>query len=70
MREAVKVGRFPFPAPIGYLNKDRQLYVDPERAPLIREAFELIASGRYVTTDAVLKVVTAYSRLRWLREVE
>ena len=59
MREAVKAGRFPFPAPVGYVNKNKQLYLDSERAPLVRETFELIASGRYVTTDAVLKVVTA-----------
>src|ERR1700686_1625042 len=30
---------------------------DPERAPLIRKAFELMASGLY-RTNAVLKIVT------------
>jgi DNA invertase Pin-like site-specific DNA recombinase len=59
MQMAVKAGRFPWPAPIGYLNVNKELRLDPERAPLVREAFEMIASGRYVTTDAVLKVVTA-----------
>lgn len=59
MQAAVKAGRFPWPAPIGYLNRNKKLHVDPVRGPLIREAFELVASGRYVTTDAVLKVVTA-----------
>jgi site-specific DNA recombinase len=59
MQAAVKSGRFLWPAPIGYLNKNKQLQLDSEHAPLVRESFELIASGRYVTTDAVLKVVTA-----------
>jgi len=59
MQAAVKAGRFPFPAPLGYVNRDKRLYLDSERAPLIREAFELVASGRYATTDAVLKVVSA-----------
>jgi hypothetical protein len=59
MREAVKAGRFPFPAAIGYVNRNKQLYPDPERAPLVRETYELIASGRYPTTKAVLNVVTA-----------
>jgi|SRR5947209_371543 len=59
MQAAVKSGRFPWGAAIGYLNVDKTLRPDPERAPLVREAFELIASGRYVTTDAVLKIVTA-----------
>jgi hypothetical protein len=40
-------------------NKKKQLEVDPERAPLVREAFELIASGRHMTADSVLNMVTA-----------
>ena len=59
MQAAVKNGRFLWPAPVGYLNKNKKLSLDPERAPLVREAFELISSGRHVTTDAVLKLVTA-----------
>jgi DNA invertase Pin-like site-specific DNA recombinase len=59
MQAAVKAGRFPWPAAIGYRNVNKKLHVDSERAPLIRQAFELIASGRYATSDAVLKVVTA-----------
>jgi site-specific DNA recombinase len=59
MQAAVKAGRFLWPAPVGYLNKSKRLYPDAERAPLVREAFQLVASGRYVTTDAVLKLVTA-----------
>lgn len=59
MQAAIKAGRFPYPAPIGYRNVDKRILPDLERAPLVREAFTLIASGRYVTTDAVLKVVSA-----------
>ena len=58
MRAVVKAGRFPWPSPIGYLNDDRKLCVDHERAPLVREAFNLVASGRFTTTDAVLSLVT------------
>ena len=59
MRAAVNAGRFPWPAPIGYQNQDKRLCVDPQRAPLVRQAFELIASGRFATGDAVLKLVTS-----------
>ncbi|MEL6503583.1 MAG: recombinase family protein [Pseudomonadota bacterium] len=40
-------GYYPFTAPIGYLNngKGKLKTPDPDRAPLIREAFELYASG-------------------------
>ena len=58
MRAAVNAGRFPWPAPIGYRNEDKKLCIDPERAPLVRHTFELIASGRFTTGDAVLKLVT------------
>lgn len=58
MQAAVKAGRYPWPAPIGYLNKDKRLQIDPVRGPLIREAFEMVASKRYPTTDTVRKMVT------------
>jgi DNA invertase Pin-like site-specific DNA recombinase len=59
MRAAVSAGRFPWPAPIGYLNIDKKLCADPERAPFVRQAFELVASGRFATGDAVLKLITS-----------
>jgi len=59
MRAAVTAGRFPWPSPVGYLNQSKRLCVDPQRAPLIRQAFELIASGRFSTGDAVLKLITS-----------
>jgi site-specific DNA recombinase len=59
MRAAVKEGRFPWPSPIGYLNSNKALVVDPANGPLVQKAFELVASGRYATQDEVLKTVTA-----------
>src|SRR5438876_658999 len=35
------------------------LAVDPDRAPLVCKAFELLASGSYTTGDAVLKIITS-----------
>src|SRR5579862_8465605 len=62
MRAAVLAGRFPWPAPIGSLNDEKATFganivPDPERAPLIRKAFEMIATGQYKKTE-VLKTVT------------
>ena len=50
MQKSARIGRFPFKAPLGYLNvratrDSANLILDPERAPLIRKAFELYASG-------------------------
>jgi site-specific DNA recombinase len=49
MQRAASMGRFPFKAPLGYLNvgsqKGANLIHDPERGPLIRKAFELYATG-------------------------
>jgi site-specific DNA recombinase len=58
---AVSAGRFPWKAPIGYKNVGgnvgANIVPDPERAPLIARAFELVATGRYKKTE-VLKIVT------------
>ncbi len=45
----LKQGLYPFKAPIGYLDNGggRPKTPDPVRAPLVRQAFELYASGRY-----------------------
>jgi site-specific DNA recombinase len=62
MGEAVKAGRFVWRAPLGYrnvqVNGTKNLAIDAERAPMIRKAFELLATGSY-KTDAVLKAVNA-----------
>jgi len=50
MRAALELGRWTFPAPLGYLNapkwSGKSLIPDPERAPLVRQMFEDYASGR------------------------
>ncbi|MCB1357961.1 MAG: recombinase family protein [Maritimibacter sp.] len=45
----LKQGFYPFPAPIGYLDngKGKPKTPDPEKAPLIREMFELYATGQH-----------------------
>lgn len=59
---SVRAGRWPWAAPIGYLNDLKQsnganIKPDPSTAPLIREAFELYATGQHAKTE-VLKIVT------------
>src|SRR5262249_57440637 len=50
MRAALERGRWTFLAPLGYMNVPRgtgkSLMLDPERAPLVRQAFRDFASGR------------------------
>ena len=52
-----------FLAPLGYLNASRSigksLIQDPERAPLVRRAFEEYATGRY-TKEQLLKQTSAW----------
>ena len=45
----LKQGLYPFKAPIGYLNNGRgqPKTLDPNSAPLVRQAFELYASGQH-----------------------
>jgi len=50
-RHKVKRGEFPGYAPIGYLNENGRIVLDPVRAPLVREAFELYATGNYSVED-------------------
>jgi len=54
MHQKVKMGGWPWPAPIGYLNKRENIQgrsvssivVDPERAPLVQEGFRRYATGQ------------------------
>ncbi|MGE0706297.1 MAG: recombinase family protein, partial [Vicinamibacterales bacterium] len=59
----LELGRWVFLAPIGYLNAPRamgrSLMADPERAPLIRRAFEEYATGRF-TKQQLLKQVRSW----------
>jgi site-specific DNA recombinase len=62
MKMAVEKGRWPFMATIGYRRTrndkgEATLVHDPQRAPLIRHAFELYATGHF-TKQQVLKKVT------------
>ena len=57
MTQAAKLGRFPFKAPLGYLNKGgrrgHNLMPDPNTAPLITKAFELFATGSFSKTEVL-----------------
>lgn len=61
MKAAVQAGRWPWVAPLGYVNsRDRSrpsLALDLVRAPLIRQAFELRAAGR--TVAQILRTLRA-----------
>lgn len=61
MQRAATIGRFPFKAPLGYLNVSSQnganLIADPERAPMIQKAFDLYATGAE-TKASVMRTVT------------
>jgi site-specific DNA recombinase len=63
MKAALELGRWTFLAPIGYLNAPRamgkSLMPDPERAPLVRRAFEEYATGRF-TKEQLLKQTRAW----------
>lgn len=62
MQRAASVGRFPFKAPLGYLNVPGKnvtnLIPDPERAPLIEKAFELYSTGAETKAN-VLRTLNA-----------
>ena len=47
LREKVRRGEYPGPAPIGYINdyRTKHIFVDRERAPIVKEAFERYAAG-------------------------
>jgi len=47
LREKVRRGEYPGPAPIGYINdyRTKRVFVDRERAPIVKEAFERYAAG-------------------------
>jgi site-specific DNA recombinase len=54
LREKVRRGEYPGPAPIGYLNdyRTKKIILDRERAPLVRQAFERYATGEE-TLDSI-----------------
>jgi len=62
MQAALELGRWPFKAPIGYLNGAQGgrgiVILDPDRAPLVTQAFEEVGAGHRSRTE-VLRRVTA-----------
>ncbi len=61
MRAALARGRWTWAAPVGYFNGnpragEASLVEDPERAPLVRQAFQLVRSGR--TPSEARRIVT------------
>jgi DNA invertase Pin-like site-specific DNA recombinase len=59
MRAALELGRWTFPAPLGYLNAPKwsktSLVHDPERGRLVRRAFEDLATGRYTKQEVITR---------------
>ena len=57
-RQKLKNGIWPQKAPIGYLNdtKTKLITIDPEKAPLIKKAFDTYATGNY-TFSSLRKIM-------------
>lgn len=66
MQEKARGGDFPVGAPAGYLNdrNERKIVLDPERAPIIRKAFELYATGQYSLADIRKSMILMGYRVR------
>jgi site-specific DNA recombinase len=68
MRAALELGRWTFPAPLGYLNapkwSGKSLVHDPERAQLVKSAFEDLATGRYTKQEVIARATAAGLRSR------
>jgi len=60
MIAALELGRWPFKAPLGYLDGGSTskgvLTPDPARGRLVRQAFEDYATGRYPKADVLRRV--------------
>ncbi len=68
MRAALELGRWTFLAPLGYLNAPKwsstSLVHDPERGPLVRQAFEDLATGQYTKQEVIARATEAGLRSR------
>jgi DNA invertase Pin-like site-specific DNA recombinase len=68
MRAALELGRWTFPAPLGYLNapkwSGKSLVHDSERAQLVKRAFEDLATGRYTKQEVIARATAAGLRSR------
>jgi site-specific DNA recombinase len=68
MRAALELGRWTFPAPLGYLNapkwSGKSLVHDPDRAELVKRAFEDLATGRYTKQEVIARATGTGLRSR------
>ncbi len=68
MKAALELGRWTFPAPLGYLNAPKwskaSLVHDPERGPLVRQAFEDLATGQFTKQEVIARATEAGLRSR------
>jgi hypothetical protein len=68
MRQKVQIGGWTHRAPIGYINRKESVegrriaYVepDPNRAPLIRLAFEMYATGEHILNEVTSRGLTMH----------
>jgi site-specific DNA recombinase len=60
-RQKLKNGLWPQMAPLGYLNNKvtKMVYVNKEKAPLLKKSFELYASGKY-TLKNLRKIISDF----------
>ena len=63
-RQKLKNGLWPQMAPLGYLNNKatKMVYVNTEKAPLLKKSFELYASGKY-TLKNLRKIISDFGLL-------
>jgi site-specific DNA recombinase len=68
----LKQGLMPMPAPLGYLDhgKGKPKTLDPDKAPLVRKAFELYATGAYSLDGLVERMYDLGLRSRTGNKVE
>src|SRR5246500_5366857 len=59
MRAALELGRWTFPAPLGYLNahtrSGKSLVPDPDRAALVAQMFDEYATGRFTKQEVLAR---------------
>jgi site-specific DNA recombinase len=68
MKAALSLGRWTFQAPLGYLNAPKwsksSLVDDPERGPLVKQAFKDLATGQFTTQEVIRRATNAGLRTR------
>ena len=68
MRAALELGRWTFVAPLGYVTapkwSGKSLEHDPDRGPLVKRAFEDLATARYTKQEVIARATAAGLRSR------